>query len=321
MSTPAAMAPTAAAFGLRLRCPACARGLPPAGDSAILCPHCGFEVGLRDGIWRALAADRARHFAAFATSYTTIRSQEGRGSPDPAYYLDLPYSDRTGRHAWEWAIRGCSYRHLATNLGPRLAAARGGGLDILDLGAGNGWLSHRLTAMGHRPVAVDLLDHPDDGLGAARHYLAEDVRFSRYQADMDHLPFCEAQFDLAIYNAVFHYSEDYRSTLAEALRCLRVDGAVAILDSPFYAQAVSGDRMVEEKHQRFQRQFGQRSDALRSREYLVQETMESLAAALGLRWERHLPDYGLAWRLRPWKARLLRRREPSRFYLWLGYRL
>jgi predicted RNA methylase len=46
-------------------------------------------------------------------------------------------------------------------------------LDLLDLGAGTGWMSYRLALRGHHPVAVDLLNDDRDGLGAARHFFAK----------------------------------------------------------------------------------------------------------------------------------------------------
>ena len=39
---------------------------------------------------------------------------------------------------------------------------------VLDVGAGNSWLSHRLASFGHQVVAVDRLDDELDGLGAWR---------------------------------------------------------------------------------------------------------------------------------------------------------
>ena len=93
----------------------------------------------------------ARH--QFLQSYQTIRHAEGRGSDDPAYYLALPYEDITGRNCWQWQIRGTSYRCFERRVLPGLERAAGRPLDILDLGAGNGWMSYRLTLRGHRPLA------------------------------------------------------------------------------------------------------------------------------------------------------------------------
>ena len=63
---------------------------------------------------------------------------------------------------------------------------RNSALDILDIGAGNGWLSNRLAQKGHRPVAVDIFTDGLDGLGAARHY---GMSFPLVEAEFDRLPF------------------------------------------------------------------------------------------------------------------------------------
>ncbi len=100
----------------------------------------------------------------------------------------------------------------------------GEGGRILDLGAGNCWMSFRLALSGYRPVAVDLLTNDHDGLGAATHYRKHlNILFPRFQAEMEYLPFQGEQFDAIIFNASFHYSEDYEATLREALRCVKVE--------------------------------------------------------------------------------------------------
>ena len=92
-------------------------------------------------------------------------------------------------------------------------------------------MSYRLQSQGHTPVAVDLLTNNQDGLGAATHYTERlGSLFPRVQAELDNLPFADSQFDLAIFNASFHYSENYEKTLAEALRCVRNGGMVVIAD-------------------------------------------------------------------------------------------
>ena len=66
----------------------------------------------------------------------------------------------------------------------------------------------------------------------------------------------------------------------------------------------------------FEKQFGICSNNNDSRDYLTQEILDQLAGRLGIRWNVCKPWYGLSWALRPLKARLTRRREPSKFYLW-----
>ncbi len=65
----------------------------------------------------------------------------------------------------------------------------------------------------------------------------------------------------------------------------------------------------------FERQFGVRSDINHNREYLTQKTLDELAQRLAIQWNVGQPWYGMRWALRPIKARLLHRREPSKFYL------
>ena len=140
---------------------------------------------------------------------------------------------------------------------------------MLDIGAGNCWMSYQMAKRGHRPVAVDLLDNETDGLGAARFYSAHLRQpFLTVQAEMDYLPFNSAQFDIVFFNASFHYSVDYEQTVGEALRCLRRSGHLIISDSPFYRGELSGPKMIEEKRLTFEKRYGFRSDSIPSREYL-----------------------------------------------------
>jgi hypothetical protein len=45
--------------------------------------------------------------------------------------------------------------------------------------------------------------------------------------------------------------------------------------------------------------------------------LDDLARGLGIAWRKVTPWYGLRWALRPWVARVKRKREPSRFaILW-----
>ena len=197
----------------------------------------------------------------------------------------------------------------------RVLPKLGDGLVVIDVGAGVGWLSNRLHELGHFPHAVDLTIDDDDGLGAARHY---GPPWPRYQAEMDALPFADAQADVVVYNASLHYSTDYVRTLGEARRVLRPGGVVVIMDSPIYGRDEAGRQMVAERHADFERRFGTRSDSVASIEYLTDAMLSDIGTRLGIRWVRHRTWYGWQWALRPWKARLRRRRQPSQFVVLVG---
>lgn len=251
----------------------------------------------------------------FLDDYSRIRRAEGRGSTDPEYFLALPYRDLTGRNSRQWSIRARTWAHFERAVLAEIEREIARPLDILDLGAGNGWMSYRLTLRDHRPVALDIFSDNSDGLRSIPHYPR---RFPCVEAEFDELPFGDAAFDLAIYNSSIHYSTDYRRTLAEARRCLRPSGRVIIMDSPVYNLPEHGEQMRTERHELFERQFGFRSDSVPSIEYFDEATLDSLGRDLNIEWGRSRPWYGLGWALRPWKARLASRRPPSRFLILVG---
>jgi ubiquinone/menaquinone biosynthesis C-methylase UbiE len=309
---------------LKLRCPSCGKDGPAlsyeslaANHDRVVCKTCSFATTQKSGIWLALPPARQQYFARFMQEYEHVRKLEGRGSAAPEFYLALPFRDVTGRNASQWSIRARTFKYIAQDLLPTLSRRRGSPLKVLDLGAGNGWMSYRLACQGHQPIAVDLLTNSLDGLSAAIHYQpALPKLFPRFQAELDHLPFADDQFDCAIFNASFHYSENYKSTLSEAIRCLSPGGTIVIADTATYSQESAGQKMIEERRQIFQKAFGCKSDSLKSGEYLTPARLLSLEAKLQLEWRSHRVWYGYRWAARPLIARLKGRREPSQFRIY-----
>lgn len=285
----------------------------------IACRRCRRVTTHTHGIWNALSHEDAAKFDRFVTEYEAIRAAESRGSNDPAYYLALPFEDITAKLSDQWKIRATTFAHMSRHIIAPHAAKRNRPLRILDLGAGNGWLSYRLSLQGHQPVAVDLLTNPADGLAAATHYITRlHSAFSCVQANLDRLPFADGAFDLAIFNASFHYSTNYIHTLAEALRCIRKDGKVIVADTPWYRHETSGQQMIEEKHSRFRSTYGFASDTLPSQEFLSPRRLDRIARTLRIEWTTHKPFYGIDWALRPLRARLAHRRTPSKFRIFVA---
>ena len=296
-------------------CPDCLAdiGIPCWPAIAVACPGCGAGFPATRGIARIMKSHRIEHFSSFLEDYTRIRRAEGRGSSDASYYLRLPEPSPTDPMAWQWRMRAISFQSLYQSCFATPDVPK----KVVDLGAGVGWLSHRLACLGHEPVAVDLSVDEYDGLGASIHYGGG---WPRLQSEFDDLPLADGQADMVIYNSSFHYSTDYHRTLGEGLRILGQTGMVVILDSPVYKQARSGEQMKIERHAQFEQRFGFRSDSIDSVEYLTWDMLEEFGAEHGLVWRRVLPWYGFRWRLRPLLARIRGRREPSRFALLIGNR-
>ncbi len=311
--------------GFLLICQACRATVEPfvnADHQALErldCLSCGATIEKVDGIWRAMRPGRAAEIDASLSAYEKVRRLEGRCSEDRNFYLSLPWRDASGLFARQWKIRACSFAYVLAHILPQQIHRSGRRrLRVLDLGAGNGWMSYRLALAGHAPVAVDISVNSGDGLGAARHFAsALDAMFPRFQAEMDHLPFVAGQFDLVVFNASLHYSQDYRRTLWESLRVLAAHGAILIVDSPTYRRETDGQAMVQEKSAEFRRKFGTNAGAMGGQQYLTPSRLEDLET-LGIRWQRFSPWYGSRWALRPAVAHIAGRRAPSQFHIYLG---
>jgi SAM-dependent methyltransferase len=270
---------------------------------------------INDGIALALAPASVAHYARFMADYERIRASEGRGSESEDFYLGLPYRDKTGKNRAQWKIRARSYDYLVRHLLSGIDRGR----SILDLGAGNCWMSFRLALAGHRPCAVDLLTNDRDGLGAAQHYATRlPTLFPRFQAEICHLPFADEQFDAAVFNASFHYAENYEASLREAMRCVRKGGTVIVSDTPWYAREESGRQMLAERRETFLQSHAMAADSIATLGYLTDERLRRMEEALSVRWDVHEPRYGLNWAMRPLVAKLRGRREPSRFRLYVA---
>jgi ubiquinone/menaquinone biosynthesis C-methylase UbiE len=296
-------------------CPRCQTRLERVSAERFTCPHDGLDFWNVDGIWRFLLPESEAHYARFIKDYEAIRRSEGRGSNSAKYYRALPFKDLSGHFKADWKIRARSFDVLVKNVLTRLQNPLERSLKILDLGAGNGWLSNRLAAQGDRVIAVDLLVNDEDGLGAWKYY---EQSFTPVQAEFNHLPVMDRFADVVIFNASFHYSEDYAKTLEEALRVLSKDGRIVVMDSPVYRRSASGEKMVEERQAQFQEKYGFASDNLQSENYLTYARLEELAKKFHITWRFITPFYGLRWMLRPLASLLLRRREPAKFHLIVG---
>jgi SAM-dependent methyltransferase len=291
-------------------CPDCRTELGAFGPTAVLrCPGCHRSFSSLGAVWPMVTGELSDRVDAFTSDYLAVRHGEGRGSDDPAWYTQLPSVAPDDPMAGQWRMRAISWRYLERHILPPAGAA------IVDIGAGNGWLSRRLHERGDLPCSIDVLDDDRDGLGAAARCGAS---WPLLQAHFDRLPLADRQADVCIFNASVHYSTDLAASLAEAARVLRDGGRVVIVDSPTYRDPHAGAQMLAERAADFEQRFGTRSDAAGAIGFLTAEGMYPAGKAAGITWTAHRPWYGWRWAARPWAARLARRREPSRFVIWVG---
>lgn len=251
----------------------------------------------------------------FRLDYAQQRASEGRAHHG-AELASLPYLT-SGPLARQWRVRARTFDAFVAYVVRPLADHHGRPLRILDLGAGNGWLCHRLALEGHRCTAIDIREDDVDGLGAAAE-LSRITPFERIVASFERLPVPDRSADLAVFNASLHYATELAPVLAEAARTLVSGGCIVVLDSPFYANEADGEAMVREKHASAGDAFGSRAPNLLALPFVEFLTRERIVRASGLRWHRLCVRYPLWYELRPLVARCKRRRAPSRFDLWLA---
>lgn len=288
-------------------CPQCAVSLTASTSGVLSCVKCRTAVPLRDGIYRFLRPERQAEIQPLLAQYRRVREEDGYRQAGAAYYQSLPTVDARDPQAATWQVRRESFR----NLGRLLRRFGHGGLRVLDLGAGNGWLSARMAARGHRCVAVDWLDDVEDGLGARRHYPAA---FTCVQADFDDLPLASGQFDIAIFNASLHYSPDPGRTVRHALKTLVAGGALVVMDSPVFATDAAGRRMLAGQQRGYRARCG--TVVRWGVGYLTDGSLTGAGRDAGgaVRW---IPSRGgPSWAIRRWVAGLKERREPARFGVW-----
>ena len=282
----------------------------PGGGARASCPGCDGRFPCRQGIFRFLLAERARQVQPFLEQYRHVRERDGFRSADPEYYRRLP--DVTAQHpqANTWRVRQETFRRLA-----RAIRDRGRRQRVLDLGAGNGWLSNRLAEAGHHCVAVDWLDDEQDGLGAHRHYKTS---FACVQADFNALPFVPGQFDLVIFNGSLHYAMDPIATLTRARQMLAPEGALLVMDSPTFRSDTDGRAMVRELEDSLRRDYQLDHFVRQGTGYVTLTRLRRAARALDLKDRFVASRNGLLQRARRAVARLRMGRQPAAFGLWVA---
>jgi len=231
---------------------------------------CGFLIRNLDGVFDLLSEADAAASEPFLEIYERVRRDEQWGGDD----LDLPF--RAKRHRDIWNIRKRSFRALESAIGtvPRGIA--------VDVGAGNCWLTRYLDRWGFNAIALDINNSSADGLQAGQRYLDQGATFHRIRGSMEHAPLDANCVQLLVANASFHYSSDFESLLSEFRRVLVNGGVVALLDTPFYENAIDGERMVAQRVKEFSEKYSIDEAMSRRSSYLTFRRLRELAASVDM---------------------------------------
>lgn len=272
---------------MKLLCPDCRLPLDPV---RLACAN-GHAFGQdENGVLILLAADFAPRLARFLAAFQLQRAGEKRLIPDPAIYPQLPYAPALRRNH-EWRLRGYDLDLITRQLTGRA------GLRILDIGAWNGWLSHRLAGMGHQPVAIDYFVDEHDGLGARKWYGSE---WTAMQMNLTELAILPADFDLVILNRCLQFQPDPGACIAAAAALLAPGGMLLATGLQIFSDPTVKARQVAELLAAYRRRCDAELFLWPSKGYLDQADRARLSGlGLAIRPYRALFAANLKARLRP----------------------
>ncbi len=162
----------------------------------------------------------------FEKKYITIRNLENRlySDTDLTKLPDLPMEHP---HYREWQIRKRSTLRLL-----RYLANQDRPLEILEVGCGNGWLSHQLAEIpGARITGVDI---NFTELQQAARVFSDDPNLSFVHGDIRSGILDGRMFDSIVFAATVEYFPSLKKILHLSLSYLKPGGEIHVIDTPFY---------------------------------------------------------------------------------------
>ncbi len=282
-----------------LACPVC-RGALQEQETALFCPRDNIIYPIEDSIIRLLPEGQRAAAGTFAAEYQARREAQGWRRLEAWEMSALPAVSPAGWDKIYWPARRQSYQAFSRWLA-EFEASQPGGLRVVDLGAGVGWLAARLAEKRHQVIALDLNCDDSFGLGAARRLRQErGTDFALVQADIDAPPVQPDSVDLLVYNASLHYSADIAGCLATGAKTLRQGGAIVIMDSPISTGPVTA---VPQPPPDIDEPAPEVGESRRGRHLPNEEVFQALRAA-GLVYDIIAVRRGLRWQLRQLRTRL-----------------
>lgn len=163
---------------------------------------------------------------AFGQLYVELRSREGRLYSDEEL-ARLPDIAPGHQYAGEWAVRKRSCTDLLRYLAKKVAT-----LSILEIGCGNGWLSHQLAGL--PGATVTALDVNSTELEQARRVFGDCPNLRFLLGDPFEKALTEHRYDIIVLAAAVQYFPSLGELVDRCLQLLLPGGEVHLLDTHFY---------------------------------------------------------------------------------------
>ncbi len=162
----------------------------------------------------------------FAAFYLRVREKEGRVLSDEQLQK-LPKFTANAELQKEWRLREKSFLCVLKLLKKEFPA----GANVLDVGCGNGWMSHQLALHGFMVTGVDV--NLPELEQAARVFVRPNLDF----AFADIFAWQPTQrFDVAIFASTLHYFAEPKKVFERFFLANPTLKKIYITDTPFYAE-------------------------------------------------------------------------------------
>ena len=182
----------------------------------------------------------------FQDLYISLRNSEKRIYSDEEV-LQLPEVPAGNLYREEWKIRKESSNRLVNYLGKKKNPLR-----ILEVGCGNGWLTHQISLLPNAVVTgidINLVE-----LEQASRVFANQANLNFIYGDISSGKLLREKFDIIVFAATVQYFQSFRGLMFLTLDLLNEDGEIHILDSHFYS--LENIAAAKERSEQYFKQMG-----------------------------------------------------------------
>jgi len=174
-----------------------------------------------DGYYKIVAQDEVTKLEYFLKCFKDFNKDLESLKISKEKYNTLPFSINTDT----WKERQKDAKLINTLIKNKTA------LDILDVGAWNGWLSNYFTKKGHKVIATNMFTDNENGLSAYKNY---DTKFIALQLFADNIFRIKQSFDLIVFNRNWAYFDNPQKVFNDAKKLLKQEGIIVFTGLPFY---------------------------------------------------------------------------------------
>ncbi len=160
--------------------------------------------------------------SSFSDIYIAVREKENRILTDKEVAV-LPYLNR-----YEWPLREKSTERFTQYISLKKMP-----LNILDIGCGNGWFSHKIACINKNNHVLGLDVNKEELEQASRVFHKDNLQFA-YGDIFKINENDKTAFNIITLNGCIQYFPDFNLLFNTLLQLLTPNGEIHIIDSPFY---------------------------------------------------------------------------------------